>query len=488
MQVHCIEFPSILLPPGCTQGSIVSISCSRNAAEERARSDEFWSLQDDILTAFGQVSPTPPSLRLRNVTQTSVTLEWDKLQLATSKLLSLTIWRNGQRLAAIPNPLNNTSTKVSGLDVDAPYSFHLIMRTTAGTFSSQTIKTRTLTLTDTSGINVCFGIVEPPELLEQAQQALEAMHARFSSRIQIDTTHFVCTHPSGELPTPSTSPSASTAAINAAPPPPNSAVEYQRAVQLSIPIVKPSWVLSCQREKKMVAINQHYLDKNTPPYQPAQNSSRSTSNRGAATAAPPIPGSSTSGAGSTAPASAQQASSGSSPQSPPRPTEEVREPATDQAEDQEPPPSSSVDALDEQQAIEAELEKEAEEPKVAAADQLETEMTRLSTEDEQEATAMPSVDEPEGRSEEAEVPLAAVSEGEPAHKDGINDDIAEGKPDDGDEEQAGFTLTPSAIQEVSAEEDDGEAEAEAENKEAGEEVKADEEEKSKRGSMDNVSL
>lgn len=241
--MQCIEFPSVLLPPGCTTGSVVNISCSRNVKEEKARSDDFWNLQDEILSAFGDQSPHPPSMRLRNVTQTSVTLEWDKLELATAKLLSLTIWRNGQRLAAIPNPLNNTSTKLSGLDVDAPYSFHLILKTTAGTFASQTIKTRTLTLTDTSGIAVCFGAVHPPELLEEAKEALGQMKARSASRIQIETTHFVCTHPSSLEPLSSP----------ASPDVPNPAMEYQRAVQLSIPIVHPSWITACLREKRMVS-------------------------------------------------------------------------------------------------------------------------------------------------------------------------------------------------------------------------------------------
>lgn len=206
------------------------------------------------MAAFGERSPSPPRLRLRNVTQTSVTLEWDKLDLATSKLLSLTIWRNGQRLAAIPNPLNNTSTKVSGLDVDAPYSFHLILRTTAGTYASQTIKTRTLTLTDTSGISVCFGAIDSPELLDEAREALTQMRARWSNRIQIETTHFVCTHPSGPAPaiaSPDGSPQEA----------PDPSQEYQRASQLSIPIVQPAWILACLREKRMVPISAYTLDK-----------------------------------------------------------------------------------------------------------------------------------------------------------------------------------------------------------------------------------
>src|ERR1700730_9006942 len=47
--------------------------------------------------------------QLRNITQTSVTLEWPPIKLATANLRSLDIYRNNQRLAAIPSPHTNTS-------------------------------------------------------------------------------------------------------------------------------------------------------------------------------------------------------------------------------------------------------------------------------------------------------------------------------------------------------------------------------------------
>lgn len=244
--VHLIEFPSLLLPPGITTGSIVNISCTRNHAAEDERTSQFWALQKSILSEYGQRTPVPPQLRLRNVTQTSVTLEWDRLDLASAKLLNLTIYRNGQRLTNIPNPLNNTSTKLSGLDLDTDYTFHLVLKTTAGTFSSPVIKVRTHTISDTSGISVCFGHIQPPHLVDEAKEALAAMNARWSDRIQIDTTHFVCT-------TPAASPSQ-----------PGPGVDYQRAQQLSIPIVQPSWVMACRREKKMVPISGHYLGVSPP--------------------------------------------------------------------------------------------------------------------------------------------------------------------------------------------------------------------------------
>jgi len=98
--------------------------------------------------------------QLRNVTQTSVTLEWPPLELATASLRSLDIYKNGQRLAAIPSPIQNTSTKLSGLDINTDYSFRLVLRTTAGIFQSNLIRVRTHTMTDTSGISVSFGNVQ----------------------------------------------------------------------------------------------------------------------------------------------------------------------------------------------------------------------------------------------------------------------------------------------------------------------------------------
>jgi chitin biosynthesis protein CHS5 len=91
-------------------------------------------------------------------------------------------------------------------------------------------------MTDTSGISVCFGTVEEEELLESAKQALEEMRARWSDKVQIDTTHFVCTSPASK-------PSAG--GLAGAP-----GVEYKRALQHSIPIVHPNWILACHQEKK----------------------------------------------------------------------------------------------------------------------------------------------------------------------------------------------------------------------------------------------
>ncbi|KAL8291688.1 hypothetical protein RQP46_001946 [Phenoliferia psychrophenolica] len=239
--VHLIEFPSLLLPAGVGPGSIVNISCSRNVVAEKATSTAFWDLQETIFEAYGAKEPSAPKLRVRNVTQTSVTLEWDKLDLAEAKLLGLSIWRNGQRLTTIPNPGTNTSTKLSGLALDTDYSFHLMLKTSAGTYTSPTVKVHTHTIADTSGVSVCFGLCEPSSLLEEARAALVVMKGRAADKIQIDTTHFVATSP------------AAVGNPNGGP-----GVEYQKALQLSIPVVSPEWVIACAREHKMVPIANYY--------------------------------------------------------------------------------------------------------------------------------------------------------------------------------------------------------------------------------------
>ncbi|GAA6004119.1 uncharacterized protein JCM10292_005892 [Rhodotorula paludigena] len=240
--IHLIEFPSLLLPPGVAPGSIVNISCTRNSRAEKQHARDFWDLQRDIADTFGAREPAPPSLRVRNTTQTSVTLEWDPLDLASAALLNLSIYRNGQRLTTIPNPTHNTSTKLSGLQLDTDYHFHLVLKTTAGTCSSQTVKTRTHTIDNTTGISVCFGLVEPRELVDQAEAAVVALGARRADKIQIETTHFVATS-SASRDNPAAGPG----------------VEYQKAVQLSIPIVSPEWLLACQRASKLVPIAPYYL-------------------------------------------------------------------------------------------------------------------------------------------------------------------------------------------------------------------------------------
>ncbi|WFC97315.1 hypothetical protein MYAM1_000025 [Malassezia yamatoensis] len=242
-----IEFPSLLLPQGISVGSVVNILVTRNEEEEQKKKEDFVSLQDDILQMYGINSPSPPTLRLRNITQTTVTLEWDPLQLANADLHSLDIVRNGQRIAKVPRPLSTTSTKLSGLSMDAEYTIQLVLYTSAGTFASDEIRTRTHSIQDTSGIHACIGYIDDPILLQATKDIINSLGAHWTDNIQIDTTHLITSHaPSSD------------ASIS------EEAKIYDKAQQLSIPIVQPYWLFACENDKRMVNISGYYVDTLAP--------------------------------------------------------------------------------------------------------------------------------------------------------------------------------------------------------------------------------
>ena len=94
-------------------------------------------------------------------------------------------------------------------------------------------------MTDCSGLRVVFGHVHPPELLDQARAALERIGGQSTDKIEsLVTTHFVCTAVGAS------------GAADAA---------YQRALQLSLPAVLPSWLLACDAAKRLAPVQPHYL-------------------------------------------------------------------------------------------------------------------------------------------------------------------------------------------------------------------------------------
>jgi hypothetical protein len=120
------------------------------------------------------------------------------------------------------------------LAIDTGYTFQLVLRTTAGTYSSEPLKIRTHKLTNLSGITVCEGIL-PAEQHEKLRQIVEAIGAKpVQKRCRIDTTHFICSVPEGD--------------------------EWQRAKEMNIPIVVVDWIEACQREGKIIGVRGYYLD------------------------------------------------------------------------------------------------------------------------------------------------------------------------------------------------------------------------------------
>ncbi|KAK2608678.1 hypothetical protein QQS21_002789 [Conoideocrella luteorostrata] len=249
-----IEFPSILLPPNISSGSIVDIAVSQNTEKEAAAEQKFRALQDRIFHSFGASEPSSPALRCRNATQTSVVLEWDPIELATADLISLSLYRNGQKAGNIPRPLQMHSTKISGLAVDTEYTFHLVLRTTAGTRTSEKVTVRTHKMTDLSGITITTGIL-PAATKENLSKAVERIGAKIVDGVRIDTTHFVTTEGRGTA--------------------------WEKAVETNIPVVRPEWVDACEKNGRILGVTKFYLDAmrpgppsqepNSPPPLPAKD-------------------------------------------------------------------------------------------------------------------------------------------------------------------------------------------------------------------------
>ncbi|KAJ5980497.1 hypothetical protein N7481_007795 [Penicillium waksmanii] len=228
-----IEFPSVLLPNDISSGSIVDITVARNHAAETANATAFQSLQKRILNTYGVKAPSPPILRLRNATQTSLVLEWDPIDLATASLKSLSLYRNGSKAGSIPRPLDTRSTKISGLAIHSEYTFHLVLRTTAGTYQSEKLTCRTHKMTDLSGITVTPGVLDPHRK-EALGVALDRVGGKLIDSVRIDTTHFVCTEGRGPL--------------------------WEKAVEMNIPVVVPEWVDACESEGTIVGVRGYYLN------------------------------------------------------------------------------------------------------------------------------------------------------------------------------------------------------------------------------------
>ncbi|CAN9147677.1 unnamed protein product [Alternaria alternata] len=228
-----IEFPSILLPPDISSGSMVDIDVGRNYKAEADAQKAFHELQSEIFRTFGQRTPSAPVLKCRNATQTSVVLEWDPIDIATAELRSLTLYRNGNKAGTIPKPSDVHSTKLSGLAVDTEYQFHLVLKTSAGTFSSEKLLVQTHKMTDLSGITITPGHM-PAALRESLQRSVERIGAKIADNVRIDTTHFVCTEGRGPA--------------------------WEKAVENNIPVVVPDWVIGCEREGRIVGVRGYYLN------------------------------------------------------------------------------------------------------------------------------------------------------------------------------------------------------------------------------------
>lgn len=104
---------------------------SRDLEAERAAQSSFAKLQEVILDAYGTRPPTKPELQIQNVTQTSVCLEWGKIELGSSTFRGLEMYRNGQRWGRVGGDVGTKGEKcewkTGGLQSGEEYTFQLIL-------------------------------------------------------------------------------------------------------------------------------------------------------------------------------------------------------------------------------------------------------------------------------------------------------------------------------------------------------------------------
>lgn len=126
-----------------------------------------------------------------------------------------------------------TSTKISGLAVDSEYSFYLVLRTSGGTYTSNTLDVRTHDMNNLTGITITPGVL-PPQLMDSLERAVERIGAKLVDTVRIDTTHFICTEGRGR--------------------------DWEKASEMNIPVVRPEWIEGCEREGKLIGVRGYYLD------------------------------------------------------------------------------------------------------------------------------------------------------------------------------------------------------------------------------------
>lgn len=146
--------------------------------------------------------------------------------------------RGNGRLEAYNRERSTASSSSCELCRTAKSRKLIIRKTTAGTLTSNLIRTRTHTMDNLTGLLIHFGPIQPPELLDSLRASLEGIGARESPEVALDTTHFVATTPivGGDD-------QGRGGSIDR---------QYQEAIKMNLPVVGPGWLLAVTGEKKYV--------------------------------------------------------------------------------------------------------------------------------------------------------------------------------------------------------------------------------------------
>lgn len=133
----------------------------------------------------------------------------------------------------------STLVKLTGLDMAHDYSIHLVMRTSAGDFHSNTITAKTHTLDNLTGIRVSFGQfspgVEGEAEVERLIQIINRIGASYTEDLTTENTHLVCLVPRGP--------------------------KYEKACEWNIPVVSADFLRACETHGKIQPVGQFYVAK-----------------------------------------------------------------------------------------------------------------------------------------------------------------------------------------------------------------------------------
>lgn len=203
-------------------GSLLDITFTCNYEESEKALTEFKKIQDVIHEKFS-IKPNPPILSSFAVTQTTLVLTWEPLNMYPVELLKIAVYKDGAEIMSNLNLALN-HVKITGLAMGTTYDFRIVIYTSAGVYESNKVSTTTLIMEDLSGLNVCLGLLEENEV-EELKSIIPSISASYSDNISIATTHLVTSNPSGNL--------------------------YDEAVALEIPIVTPGFIKACALKKRI---------------------------------------------------------------------------------------------------------------------------------------------------------------------------------------------------------------------------------------------
>jgi hypothetical protein len=217
-----VEIPASMLPD-LGAGAIVNMTITRDYDAEKAASNEFRDLQNEILQKY-QDMPVSPHIVLKTATQTSITIAWEPLQLAKCDLLGLEVYRNGVKIPYAH--IHGNTAKLSGLNIQEEYQIQLAVRTSGGRLLSNILTATTHSLEDMSGVVAAVGDLGTTNesKITHVKQTLEKMGASFSPDLT-SATHLISEVPGGPV--------------------------YVQATELNIPVVNVEWLDKCLAQMRI---------------------------------------------------------------------------------------------------------------------------------------------------------------------------------------------------------------------------------------------